>query len=113
MGIYPLKSPTTYSEQEILNHGTDGDIKTSPLSIRGALHWVEGHGWVKAPLKEMFPYEQYDWTSGNLDYIGINDDISAADGDTDWIIFKIEWTNGKIVKQRMRKTSWADRNLGW
>ena len=107
------RSRTTYTEQEILNLCTDGDIKNQPLSIRGALHWIENKGWVKAPIKEMFPYEQYDWTSGDLDYIGINDDITAADADTDWIIFKLEYTGGKLVKMRMRITSYTLRASGW
>ena len=108
-----LRSRTTWTQQEVLNLGTDVDIKNQPLSIRGGLVWVEGKGWYKAPLKEMFPYEQYDWTSGDLDYYGINDDIAAADSDTDWIIYKCEWTSGKITKMRMRVTSWTNRSSGW
>jgi hypothetical protein len=104
--------PTYYTEQEIMNMGLDSK-DVAPTSLRGSLQFAEGLGWMRTPVKGTFPYEQYDYTSGNLDYAGFNTDITAADADTDWLIFKYEWSAGNCVKIRMRITSWTDRATGW
>ena len=109
-----IKFPRThFSEQEVLNFGLD-DIEVAPTSMRGGLQWVEGLGWIRSPVNGVFPYEQYDYTSGNLDYKGINTDSSAADADTDWVIWKFTWSSGNCTKIQMLVGSWTGRaGLSW
>ena len=105
---------TEFTEQQILNFGLDhGGIKP-PTSMRAALAYAEGLGWVRAPIKGTYPYEQYDYTSGNLDYMGINTDPAAADADTDWCVFKYTWSGGNCTKIQMLVGSWTGRaGLSW
>ena len=47
-------------------------------------------------------------------YKGENQDIAAADGDTDWTITKYYYdANGMVLEMRVRVTSWTDRASGW
>ena len=104
---------TEYTPQAIANMGLDS-IDVAPTSIRGGLEFVEGMGWLRSPIKGVYPYEQYDYTSGDLDYMGINNDGSAADGDTDWIVFKYTWSGGNCTKIQMLIGSWTGRaGLSW
>jgi len=104
---------TKFTEQEIANLSLDGDLTAGVVPMRGMLRWAEGVGWYKSPIANMFVYQQFDWTSGDLDYMGINDDYSASDDDTDWIIFKFTWSSGDVTKIQMRQTSWTNRGTGW
>ena len=53
-------------------------------------------------------------TSGRIIYKGENQDISANDADTDWVITKYYYgTNGTLTEMRVRETSWANRSIGW
>ena len=57
---------------------------------------------------------KYDYDAdGNCIYKGLNTDLSAADGDTDWYIVKYEYTSGNCTQKRVRVTSWTDRAMGW
>jgi hypothetical protein len=103
---------TQFTEQEILNMGLD-ESNIAPTSLRGSLTWAKGLGWLRNPVNGVFPYEQFDYTSGNIDYKGINTDIAAADTDPDWIIFKYTWTGDNCTKIQMRITSWTLRASGW
>lgn len=103
---------TQFTPQEILNFGLD-ESNIAPTSLRGGLEWAEGLGWLRHPINGVYPYEQYDYTSGNLDYKGINTDRSADDADTDWIIFKYTWVSNNCTKIQMRITSWTNRASGW
>ena len=52
--------------------------------------------------------------SGRIIYKGENQDISADDSDTDWVITKYYYdTNGMVIEMRVRTTSWTDRATGW
>lgn len=58
--------------------------------------------------------QKFDYTSGDLDYAGKNTDLSAADGDTDWYIWKYTWVGGNCTLiQGPRVTSWTNRAGGW
>ena len=109
-----IKFPSTeYTEQEILNMGLDS-IDVAPTSLRGGLVWAEGMGWIRAPVGGNFPYEQieYDGSSQPI-YMGYNTDIAAADGATDWIIYKLTWVSDNMTVKKMRITSWTLRASGW
>jgi hypothetical protein len=101
-----------FTEQEILNLSLDNQ-DTGLTSLRGMLEYANGAGWVRSPIAGSFPYTQFDWTSGDLDYMGINGSISAADGDTTWVIFKYTWVSGNPTVIKQRVTSWTARASGW
>ena len=42
--------------------------------------------------------KKFDYTSGDMDYAGFNTDISAADGDTDWYLWKYTWVGGNCTE---------------
>lgn len=50
---------------------------------------------------------------GNCTYKGLNTDLSAADGDTDWYIIRYDYTTGNCTQKRVRVTSWTNRTAGW
>jgi hypothetical protein len=105
------RNRTEWTEQQILNLCLDNqDIGIT--SLRGMLEYADGAGWVRSPISGTYPYTQLDWTSGDLDYIGINGSYSAADADTTWVIFKFTWVDGNPTKIQQRFTSWADRAIG-
>lgn len=52
---------------------------------------------------------KFDWTSGNLDYKGVNANASAADGDTDWLIYKYTWDGSNLTVILKRTGSWTGR----
>ena len=57
---------------------------------------------------------KYDYNAnGELIYKGCNDDLNAANGDTDWYITRFDYTNGSVIQVRIRKTSWTNRAIGW
>ena len=51
--------------------------------------------------------------SNNCIYKCCNTDLSAIDGDTDWYIFKYDWTGSNCTQIRMRITSVTNRAVGW
>jgi hypothetical protein len=101
------------TEQEILNFGLDEEEINPPTSLRGQLNYVDGTGWIRVPVNGTFPLSKLDFTSGDLDYKGVNNSISAADADTDWIITKYTWVSGNPTVIKQRVTSWTDRAIGW
>jgi len=58
---------------------------------------------------------KYDYTSGDLDYKGLNTDECATDGDTSWRIWKYTWDGGNMTKlQGPLVGTWTGRSgLGW
>jgi hypothetical protein len=68
---------------------------------------------MRVPVAGAFPVSKFDWTSGDLDYMGINGRIDAADADTDWIIVKYTWVAGNPTLIKQRVTSWTNRSSGW
>ena len=52
---------------------------------------------------------KFDWTSGNLDYKGVNANADAADGDTDWTIYKYTWVSSNPTVVQERQGSWTLR----
>ncbi len=52
---------------------------------------------------------KFDWTSGNLDYKGVNVNSDAADGDTDWLIYKYTWVSSNPTVILKRTGSWTLR----
>ncbi len=57
----------------------------------------------KAGIKKL------DYTSGNLDYMGENVNADAADGDTDWTIYKFTWDGTNCTVIQKRTGSWTGR----
>jgi hypothetical protein len=49
---------------------------------------------VQAGTHTFFKRTKFDFTSGNLDYLGQNLRVKAADGDNDWLIWKYNWDAG-------------------
>lgn len=107
-----------YTTQEINNLCLDNQ-NVDITSLRGGLVYANGLGWARAPLKNCFAVEQYDWAAGtvsgfNAIYEGFNGNYSAADGDTTWVIIKNTYdANDNVTKRQMRVTSWASRTSGW
>ncbi len=59
---------------------------------------------------------KYDYgvNTGRLLYKGENADLNANDSDTDWIITKYYYnSNGFMIENRVRETSWTNRTIGW
>jgi len=56
---------------------------------------------------------KFDYSDGDLVYVGINKDSSAADGKPTWEVYKMDWLDGNLVKARTRTISWASRTSGW
>lgn len=54
---------------------------------------------------------KFDWTSGNLDYKGVNVNADAADGDTDWLIYKYTWVGDNPTVIQKKQGSWTGRSL--
>lgn len=54
--------------------------------------------------------KKYDYTSGNLDYIGENVNSDAADDDTDWTIYKVTWSSGEVIIIQKKEGSWTGRD---
>ena len=52
---------------------------------------------------------KFDWTSGNLDYKGVNVNSDATDGDTDWLIYKYTWVGSNPTVIQKRTGSWTGR----
>lgn len=52
---------------------------------------------------------KFDWTTGNLDYKGVNANADADDGDTDWIIYKYTWVSSNPTVILKRTGSWTLR----
>lgn len=57
----------------------------------------------------------FDWTSGNLDYMGLNVVLGAAEAAATWYVFKFSWTLGNITRcQGPIVGSWTGRAaMGW
>lgn len=71
---------------------------------------------VRACLKEFVGRTKFDFTSGNLDYIGKNMRVKAGDGDADWMITKYNWSAGGEIDniQGPLMGSWTNRAaLSW
>ena len=80
----------------------EGDLTVTQGDVEKLL---AGAYWLNTKL-------EYD-ASDQLIYKGCNDALAAADGDTDWYIFKYDWTSGNITQVRVRKTSWTARASSW
>jgi hypothetical protein len=52
---------------------------------------------------------KFDWTSGNLDYKGVNVNADASDDDTDWLIYKYTWVGSNPTKVQEKQGSWTLR----
>jgi len=53
--------------------------------------------------------KKFDYTSGDLDYMGENENSSAADGDTDWTVYKFTWVGLNCTVIQKRSGSWTGR----
>ena len=56
---------------------------------------------------------KFDWTTGNLDYKGVNVNADALDGDTDWLIYKFTWVANNPTVIQKRQGSWTGRAALW
>lgn len=82
--------------------GYEGDLTISMGDVEKLLAGVY---WLNTKL-------EYDG-SDNCIYKGQNDNLGAADGDTDWYITKFDWIGSNCTQIRVRKTSWTNKAVGW
>lgn len=52
---------------------------------------------------------KFDPDSSQPTYIGLNDDASANDSDTDWLIIKFTYSGSNVTKIQQKIGSWTDR----
>lgn len=59
--------------------------------------------------------KRLDWTSGSLDYVGLNASVTAATSATTWQVWKYTWTSSNLtLKQGPLTGSWDGRAaLAW
>jgi hypothetical protein len=69
----------------------------------------------KLLAKNYWKAQRFDWTSGDLDYKGLNTDANAAESDADWYVWKFTWVDGNpTLIQGPLVGSWTDRAaLSW
>jgi len=111
----------------------EGDLSLVPVAVHvydtTLLEWIRGQqaiinatgdltvtmGDVESLLaKYYWKNTQVEYNSSNNPiYIGRNTDLSAADGDTDWYITRIDWIGNNWTRKRVRITSWTLRASGW
>lgn len=104
---------TRWTEQELLNLSSDHDVSPPILTV-GLKSFHPSGGWLPFPIANIYPYVQMDWTSGNMDYYGVNASASAADGATDWVIFKFTYDgSSNITKIQSKVGTWTSRASGW
>ena len=102
---------TEFSEQKILNFGLDITAIKPPTSIRGGLAYVDGGGWVRAPLMGIPSRMEAEWDGNNIKYHGHNLTVSAATSRTDWIIkFTIYDGQGRPLRHETLIGAWTNRN---
>lgn len=49
-------------------------------------------------LKSYWRVKLYDWTSGDLDYIGCHDQPLALITDENWAVWKLTWSGGNVTQ---------------
>jgi len=100
-------------------HVYDTDLTTW---IKGQQAIVEASGDLTVSMGDVEALlANYYWKNTQVDYdsddnpiyIGRNISLTAADGDTDWYITRIDWTSGNWTRKRVRITSWTNRAVGW
>ena len=106
---------TEFSEQKILNFGLDETSINPPTSIRGGLAYVDGSGWVRAPLLGIPSRSELEYEGNNIKYQGHNLTMSAATSATDWIIrYFIYDAQGRPLRHETLIGAWSGRGaLGW
>jgi hypothetical protein len=102
------KAINEYTIQEIINNMLDESVDAL-IPVIATAQYVEGLGWIKSPANGTFPLEKMAWTTGNIDYKGCNTNPTAADGDTNWIIYKYSYTGSDVTMIQMRVGSWTGR----
>jgi hypothetical protein len=62
-----------------------------------------------------FKEARLDWTSGDIDYQGVNEVKGADEGATTWLIWKFTWAGGKPTRiEGPLEGSWTNRaSLDW
>jgi len=106
---------TEFSSQKIHNFGLDITAINPPTSIRGGLAYVDGGGWVRAPLMGVPSRMEAEWDGNVMKYEGWNLTVSAATSATDWIIiFRIYDTQNKVLRHETLIGAWTNRaGLSW
>ncbi len=64
---------------------------------------------------ELWLDQRFDYTSGSLDYKGVNETHKALITDTDWYVWKYTWSSGNCTRiEGPLKGSWQGRAaLSW
>ena len=107
-------SSTEFSEIQIMNEALDREGFRPLTSQRAILEYVNGSGWVKSPYFLAARVKRDDSGGSRPIYLGFNQKSAATDGDTDWIIFKFEWSSSKFVQSQMLVGTWTGRAaLSW
>lgn len=101
---------TGLSEQQILNFALDDESINPPTSMRGALEYADGGGWVRKPYNNSPPRVECEYSGNNLVYEGHNLSSSAATTATDWIVTKsIYDASGNFLRSQTLIGSWTGR----
>jgi len=107
------KIKTKFQMQEMMNFSLD-DAVHPPLLTYGQKQYHPSGGWIAAPAGGTYPYEQYEWSGGNVIYKGLNTAIAAADATADWLVYKFTYdVNDQVTKIQSQVTSWTNRSSGW
>ena len=78
-----------------------------PLLVEDAGKYTRGD--------QYWPEVRYDFTTGDLDYLGKNAQAGASTADEDWVIWKYNWSSSLPTRIQGPLTgSWDNRaTLGW
>lgn len=94
----------------------DLDVPNGELSyIVTAFDGVESNASNSVELAYYYAFTIYDYdVNGRILYRGENQDLNAAESDTDWVISRYYYNaSGSLIQILVRTTSWTDRTTGW
>lgn len=68
--------------------------------------------WIESD--EYYPERRFDFTSGDLDYIGKHGVHKASESDKNWVIWKYSWSSGLPTRIEKLIGAWNNRaSLAW
>ena len=105
MVLDPL-SKTKYSSQTIDNAGFDD---TYMISRRALYHYNPATDSFEPTKETDAAYVQYDTDDSAPNYIGVNANADALDGDTDWTVYKFTYSGSNVTSIKRKTGSWTGR----
>lgn len=94
----------------------DQDVPNGELSyIVTAFEDVESNASNEVELAYYYALVKFDYdATGRILYKGENQDIGAADSDTDWVVTRYYYNaSGSLTEMRVRTMAWSERTTGW